>query len=73
LAVMPGLPGFQTRLTDPVSRSQIELNSNEWSVKACPDLKWGISLYLFLPLDFFYIRLHGQEVFGWRESLALIR
>ena len=37
--------GFQAPemgLTGPVERGQIELNSNEWSVQACPDLIWEI-------------------------------
>ena len=29
-------------LTGPVERGLIELNSNEWRVQACPDLKWKI-------------------------------
>ena len=37
--------GFQAPeigLTGPVERGLIELNSNEWSVQACPDLIWEI-------------------------------
>ncbi len=37
--------GFQApemELTGPVERGLIELNSNEWSVQACPDLIWEI-------------------------------
>ena len=44
--------GFQAPeigLTGPVERGLIELNSNEWSVQACPDLIWEIPIKWFLP------------------------
>ena len=43
--------GFQAPeigLTGPVERGLIELNSNEWSVQACPDLIWEIPIKWFL-------------------------
>lgn len=37
-----GFQGPEMELTGPVEKGLIGLNSNEWSVQVCPDLKWEV-------------------------------
>ena len=42
ITLQSGFQASEMALTAPVGRGLIGLNSNEWCVKACPDLKWEI-------------------------------